>query len=63
MRRCVLLCLVASIALVACEGSRNNTSWSGAEKGTDVVPSLKTAETADTSAVDPGTADSSEVNN
>lgn len=62
MRRYLFLCLVASLALFGCEGARNNTSWSGAEKDAEVVPSLKTAESADTTATHAGAADSSQAN-
>ena len=41
MRRYLFLCLVASIALLGCEGARNNTSWSQQEQGAEVVPSIK----------------------
>ena len=41
MSRCVFLFLVASAVLAGCESSRNNTSWSGADKGADVVPALQ----------------------
>src|SRR5690606_24700478 len=61
MRRFLNLCVLASLALAACEGSRNNTSWSGAEKGAEVVPPLKTAEPADTSATDSIPTDTSQA--
>jgi hypothetical protein len=60
MRRFLFLCVMLSVALSACENSRNNTSWSKAEKGAEVVPPLKTAEHADTTATDSVAADSSQ---
>jgi hypothetical protein len=60
MRRNVIVSLVALLALAGCEGARNNTSWSGAEKGSEIVPPLQKAETGDTAAVDSAAASSSE---
>jgi hypothetical protein len=43
MRRYLCLFLLLSLALAACEGARNNTSWSKKEPGTEIVPPLKVA--------------------
>ena len=61
MRRTLLLVLVASMALAACEGARNNTSWSGKSDSTGVVPDLQKtgsseAATMDSTAADTGSA-------
>ena len=49
MRRYFLAALCAALALSACEGARNNTSWSHRKEGTAIVPPLTKASTADTS--------------
>jgi len=64
MRRFLYLFVMLSLALAACEGPRNNTSWSTAEKGAEVQPSLKKpvhpdAAVADSAAADSAGADSS----
>lgn len=61
MRRYLFLFLVASFVLVACEGSRNNTSWSGKKEGTDVVPEIQKAHTADAAVADSAATDSSQA--
>ena len=62
MRRYLLFVLLASLALAACEGSRNNTSWSKAKPDAEIVPPLKTAHAqADTAAADSTPADSSQA--
>jgi len=43
MRRYFLAALCAALALSACEGARNNTSWSKKKEGTAIVPPLTTA--------------------
>ena len=43
MRRYYLIGLLAVLVLTACEGHRNNTSWSGSKPGTKIVPPLKAA--------------------
>ena len=48
MRRYCLIAFLAVLSLAACEGRRNNTSWSGSKPGTKIVPPLKAA-TADSS--------------
>jgi hypothetical protein len=40
MRRYFLAALCAALALSACEGARNNTSWSHRKEGTAIVPPL-----------------------
>ena len=47
MRRYFLAALCAALALSACEGARNNTSWSHRKEGTAVVPPLTKANAAD----------------
>jgi hypothetical protein len=47
MRRYFLAALCATLALSACEGARNNTSWSHRKDGTAIVPPLTTATKAD----------------
>jgi hypothetical protein len=49
MRRYFLAALCAVLALSACEGSRNNTSWSHRKDGTAIVPPLTKATAADSS--------------
>ena len=58
MRRYLFLVLIASAALSACEGSRNNTSWSGKKEGTEVVPELQKPETHGAATADSTAADS-----
>ena len=41
MRRYFLAALCAALALSACEGARNNTSWSHRKEGTAIVPPLR----------------------
>lgn len=41
MRRYLVLALFATLTLAACEGARNNTSWSTRKPGTEIVPSLQ----------------------
>ena len=41
MRRYLVAALFATLALAACEGARNNTSWSTRKAGAEIVPSLK----------------------
>jgi len=62
MRRYLVAALFASLALSACEGARNNTSWSKRKEGTEIVPSLK-AKTppAETARADSTAADSSKA--
>ena len=70
MRRYLCLVLFAVVALAACEGARNNTSWSDRKPGTEIVPSLKvaakphdTTEKADSTAgADSSAADASKAN-
>ena len=52
MRRFLFLILMASVALAGCEGARNNSSWSEAEEGAEVVPKLTQPAPVDTAAVD-----------
>lgn len=40
MRRYLLLICLAVIALSACEGARNNTSWSKKEADKKIIPPL-----------------------
>jgi len=47
MRRYFLAALFAALALSACEGSRNNSSWSHRKEGTAIVPPLTQATSAD----------------
>ena len=61
MRRYLFLFLVASFVLVACEGSRNNTSWSGRQEGTEVVPSIKKTSAPDAAVADSAAGDSSQA--
>ena len=65
MRRYLFLCLVASVALLGCEGARNNTSWSHKEAGAEIVPTVKEAThpdaAVDSSAAESGAADQTEV--
>lgn len=63
MRRYLFLVLVASVALAACEGSRNNTSWTDRKEGTDVVPELQKPETTGAAASDSATADTTQATN
>jgi uncharacterized protein YcfL len=58
MRRYLFPFLVASFVLVACEGARNNTSWSNRDEGTEVVPSIKPAHNIDAAVADSASADS-----
>jgi hypothetical protein len=62
MRRYVLAAIFVSLALAACEGSRNNTSWSTRKPGTEIVPPLK-AKTppAETAKADSASTDSSKT--
>jgi len=55
MRRYFLAALCAALALSACEGARNNTSWSHRKEGTAIVPPLTKATAADTSKAKPDT--------
>ena len=57
MRRYLYLFLVASFVLVACEGARNNTSWSQKEEGTEIVPSIKPAHNPDAAVADSAATD------
>ena len=41
MRRFLFPVLILSLALAACEGARNNTSWSQADTDAKIVPSLE----------------------
>lgn len=59
MRRYFLAALCAALALSACEGARNNTSWSKKKEGTAIVPPL-TAK-ADTTKAESAPADSSKA--
>jgi len=43
MRRYFLAALCAALALSACEGARNNTSWSHRKDSTAIVPPLTKA--------------------
>jgi nitrous oxide reductase accessory protein NosL len=62
MRRYLLAALFATLALAACEGSRNNSSWSKAKPDAEVVPPLKTnTAAADTSRADSASTDSSQA--
>jgi hypothetical protein len=47
MRRYLSLFLFVVVTLASCEGARNNSSWSTAEKGTEIVPSLEKSAPAD----------------
>ena len=58
MRRYLFLFLIASFALVACEGARNNTSWSHKKEGTEVVPSIKPAHNPGAAVADSAATDS-----
>lgn len=62
MRRYLVAALFAALALSACEGARNNTSWSQKKEGTEIVPSLK-AKTppAEAAKADSTAADSTEA--
>ncbi len=61
MRRYLFLFLVASFVLVACEGARNNTSWSHTKEGTEVVPSVKKASHPDAAVADSAASDTTQV--
>ena len=61
MRRYLFLFLVASFVLVACEGARNNTSWSDRKEGTEVVPSIKQTTTSDAAVADSAASDTSQA--
>jgi hypothetical protein len=60
MRRYLFLVLAASCALTACEGARNNSSWSDRKEGTGVVPELKKAAPIDTTAAHADSADTTQ---
>jgi hypothetical protein len=60
MRRSLFVVLLAFAALTACEGARNNSSWSDRKEGTDVVPSLATEAAVDSGAVHADSADTSQ---
>ena len=62
MRRYLVPVLLAAFALSACEGARNNSSWSHKKEGTEIVPSLK-AKTppAETAKADSAAADTSKA--
>jgi hypothetical protein len=47
MRRYFLAALCVAVALSACEGARNNTSWSHRKDGAAIVPPLTKASSAD----------------
>lgn len=61
MRRFLYLFVMLSLALAACEGPRNNTSWSTAEKGAEIQPSLKKPVRHDAAVADSAAADSAGV--
>ena len=62
MRRYLVLVILAAFALAACEGARNNTSWSKAKEGASVKPPLTKAEAeGNTAAPDSADADTSQV--
>jgi hypothetical protein len=62
MRRYLVAALFATLALAACEGSRNNTSWSTRKAGAEIVPPLKVKTApADTTKSDSTSADSSQA--
>jgi len=62
MRRYLLAALFVTLALAACEGSRNNTSWSTRKDGTEIVPPLTTnTAAADSSKTGSASADSSQA--
>jgi len=63
MRRYVIAALFVSLALAACEGARNNTSWSTKKAGTEIVPPLKAKTTppADTAKPDSASTDSTKA--
>ena len=62
MRRYLVAALLASLALAACEGPRNNSSWSHKKEGTEIVPSLKAKTVpADTTGADSSAADTSKA--
>ena len=62
MRRYFVAAVFASLALSACEGPRNNSSWSTKKEGTEIVPDLK-PKTApvDTTKADSSAADTSQA--
>ena len=62
MRRYLVAALLASLALAACEGPRNNSSWSHKKEGTEIVPSLKAKTVpADTTGADSSAAESTQA--
>ena len=62
MRRYVLVAILAALALAACEGSRNNSSWSKSKPGAKIVPPLTTqAAAADSAKADSASTDSSKA--
>lgn len=61
MRRVLFLFLVLPLFLAACEGARNNSSWSKAEKDDEIKPSLKTTTHPEAATMDSTSADSSEA--
>lgn len=55
MRRYFLAALSVAALLSACEGARNNTSWSKKKEGTAIVPPLTTTTAADSTKAKPDT--------
>jgi hypothetical protein len=61
MRRFLFVCLVASCCLAACEGSRNNTSWSDRKEDEKVVPVLDQKAPAEAATPDSASADTTQT--
>ena len=68
MRRFAFLFLTLCATIVACEGARNNSSWSKREQGKEIVPSLHkevphdvATSDSDSAATDSTAAESSEA--
>jgi hypothetical protein len=62
MHRYLVAALFVALVLSACEGARNNSSWSHRKEGTEIVPPLKAKTSpADTAKADSSAADSSQA--
>jgi len=62
MRRYFVVALFATLALAACEGARNNDSWSHRKPGTAIVPPLQTkAAPTDSTRADSAAGDTSQA--
>jgi hypothetical protein len=59
MRRKLFPIVLMVVLLAGCEGARNNSSWSTAEKGAEIVPSLQKADSPPKAAADSAAVESS----